>query len=53
MDHNGDGYGTDKTGPFDWFLCPVEGCDCRVKGYLHVKQPMRPTMASTGALYDL
>ena len=53
MDHNGDGYGSDKQGPFDWFLCPVEGCGCRVKGYLHVKQPMHPTMASTGALYDL
>ena len=53
MDHNGDGWGTDEKGPFDWFLCPVEGCGCRVKGHLHIKQANPPTMSSTGALYDL
>jgi len=50
MDHNGDGWGINVVGPFDWFLCPVEGCGCRVKGYLHAKPPIVPSLSSTCVL---
>ena len=52
-DHNGDGWGVDDQGPFDWFRCPE--CDCRVKGHLHIKEanPLFPTsnaeMVASGA----
>ena len=38
MSHNGDGWGTDERGPFDWFLCQEADCDCRVKGHLHITE---------------
>lgn len=48
LDHNGDGWGDDEFGPYDWFACPVEGCECRMKGYLHIK-PAGALYGSTGA----
>jgi hypothetical protein len=49
LDHNGDGWGVDDLGPFDWFACP--DCDCRVKGYLHIKE-INPLTYTTTVLPD-
>lgn len=34
LDHEGDGWGADETGSWDWFKCFDPDCDCRVKGFL-------------------
>ena len=33
-EHEGDGWGGDETGTWDWFACFEKDCDCRIKGFL-------------------
>ena len=34
LDHEGDGYGLDIQGSYDWFACFEPDCSCRVRGYI-------------------